>query len=65
MWREASAPNPVETPYDGVSEDASAATASREDRIAVIAASVSATPAPRRATAMTSSSRSPLVSRTT
>ncbi len=55
MCRVASAPNPVEIPYDGVLAAASASTVSRARPIAETASSLSSTGAPSRATATTSS----------
>ncbi len=55
MWRVASAPNPVDIPYDGVLAAASASTVSRARPIAETASSDSSTGAPSRATATTSS----------
>ena len=53
MCRVASAPNPVETPYAGVSAAASSSTTARARSIAASASSPSRTPAPPRATATT------------
>ncbi len=55
MCRMASAPNPVETPYDGVAAAASRSTDSRARVIAATASGAISTPSPCRATATTSS----------